>query len=331
MHSGKAAEDIEDVKLLATLNNEDLTATMMKHIKYFDAKNSLEKFMKQKLHFLTIWIVADLNEARGRDLLASGLRYMIANSGVRLTFLPNTDKADGFKGKKDFNAIIWSILNTFDGKEATDKALRVLESDEAVPDIVKGFLHTAELHLKMIRVYCQRVLKFKSGATSVIINGKIFGPLDDNESFTTDDFSLLDKINQQQYISKVKESLKSIKTEEFELELSSDLMVRLLSLLMPRKSSKNRFNIPTDLREDFTVVKLPPKAKDEPSFNIVGVVDPASRAAQKLAPLLILLRQVVNCDLKVSCYDVHYNARRNFNFYLFRCSFAPSTSTPTCP
>lgn len=299
MHSGKAAEDIEDVKLLAAMNNEDLTATLMKHVRYFDTKNSEEKFMKNKLHFLTVWIVADLNEERGRELLKNGLEYMKGSSGVRLTFIPNADKNDALSVKKDLNAIVWSMLNTFDGKEATEKVLRLLNGDEAIPENVKGFLSAAELHLKMIRVYCQRVLKFNSGATSVVTNGRIFGPLDDNELFTADDFNLLDKINQQQYITKVKEALKSIKIEDFELELTSDVMVRLLSLLMPRTSSKNRFNIPSDLREDFTVVKLPPKVKDEPSFNIIAVLDPASRGAQKISPLLILLRQVVNCDLKV--------------------------------
>lgn len=299
MHSGKAAEDIEDVKLLATLNNEDLTATVMKHIRYFDAKNSMEKFMKNKLHFLTVWIVTDLNEARGRDLLKNGLEYMKASSGVRLTFIPNADKTEALTGKKDYNALVWSMLNTFEAKEATEKVLSLLDGDDTVPDNVRGFLPAAELHLKMLRVYCQRVLKFKSGVTSVLTNGRVFGPLEDDELFTADDFNLLDKINQQQYITKVKEALKSIKSEDFELELTSDVMVRLLSLLMPRTSSKNRFNIPSDLREDFTVVKLPPKVRDEPSFNIVAVLDPASRGAQKLAPLLILLRQVVNCDLKV--------------------------------
>lgn len=299
MHSGKASEGIEDVKLLASLTNEDLTATLMKHIKYFDAKNSMDKFMKNKLHFLTVWIVADLNEERGRELLKNGLIYMKSTSGVRVTFIPNADKIDALKGNKDLNAVVWSMLNTFDGKEATEKVLRFLNGDEKITDNVKGFLSAAELHLKMIRVYCQRVLKFKSGVTSVITNGRIFGPLEDKETFTTNDFNLLDKINQQQYIMKVKEALKSIKNDDFDLELTSDVMVRLLSLLMPRTSSKNRFNIPMDLRENFTVVKLPPKVKDEPSFNIIGVLDPASRGAQKLAPLLILLRQVVNCDLRV--------------------------------
>jgi UDP-glucose:glycoprotein glucosyltransferase len=301
MHTGAAYPDIEDVKVLATLNNEDLTATLLKHIRYFESKNSGEKFMKSRLHFITIKVVTDLNTKRGKKLLTGALEFLKGSSGARLTFIPNTDKpaVSNSKDKQDLNAIVWSILNTYDGKEAADRALRALSGKEEISDNVKGFLKATELHLKMLRVYCQRVLKMKSGETSVIANGRIFGPFDDEEAFTVDDFNLLEKINQQQYINKIKVALKDIKTDDFDLELSSDLMLRLLSLLMPRHSSKNRFNIPSELREDFTVVKLQPKVKDEPSFNIVAVLDPASRGAQKLAPLLILLRQVINCDLKL--------------------------------
>lgn len=296
MHSGKAVDDIEDVKLLASMNNEDLTATLMKHVKYFDTKNSLEKFMTKKLHFLTIWIVTDLNTASGSELLKNGLEYLKSSTGVRLTFIPNADKIDG--SKNDVNAIVWSMLNTFEPKEAAERVLRYLGGEKEIPDSVKGFMKTAELHLKMLRVYCQRVLKFKSGVQAVITNGRIFGPLDEGENFAVDDFNLLDKINQQQYISKVKEALKSV-TEDFDVELTSEVMTRLLSLMMPRTSSKSRFKLPEELRDEHTVVKLPAKIKDEPKFNIVAVLDPASRGAQKLSALLILLRQVINCDLKI--------------------------------
>ena len=102
---------------------------------------------------------------------------------------------------------MWATLNTFDGKEATEKVLKLLDLEKVkdfdVTTEIRGFLPAAELHLKMLRVYCQRVLGFKSGANAVVSNGKIFGPLADKEVFTMDDFSLLDKMNQQQYIGKV--------------------------------------------------------------------------------------------------------------------------------
>jgi UDP-glucose:glycoprotein glucosyltransferase len=260
LHSGKPAADIDDVKLLASLSNEDLTATLIKHIRYFEPKNSKEKFMKNKLHFVSMWVVTDLNTKRGRELMKSALEFLKASSGVRLTFLPNADKTTS-DSAKDINAIVWSILYTLEGKEAIDKALQVLDGKEDIPDNVKGFLRSVELHLKMLRVYCQRVLKLKSSQTAVISNGRIFGPFEDEEKFTVDDFNLLDKINQQQYIGKMKSALKTLSEEELDLELNSDLMLKLLSLLMPRTSSKNRFSIPPELREEHTVVKLPPKFK----------------------------------------------------------------------
>lgn len=164
--------------------------------------------MKIKLHFLTLWIVADLNQESGRELLKNGLEFVKSTSGVRLTFIPNTDKPDILSNKRDMNALVWATLNTFEGVEATDKALTLLSLDEVknfdVSADIRGFLPAAELHLKMLRVYCQRVLSLKSGKSAVVSNGKIFGPLSAKEVFTTDDFSLLDKMNQQQYIGKVK-------------------------------------------------------------------------------------------------------------------------------
>lgn len=262
LHSGRPATDIEDVKLLATLSNEDLTATLIKHVRYFEPKNSQEKFMKNKLHFVSMWVATDLNTQRGRELLRNGLEYLKGSSGVRLTFLPNADKISS-NNQKDLNAVVWSILYTLDsGKEAIDTAIKILDGKGEIPSNVKGFLKASELHLKMLRVYCQRVLKLKSSQTAVIANGRIFGPFEEEENFTVDDFNLLEKINQQQYISKVKAALKSLSEDDFDLELRSDLMLRLLSILMPpRQSTKTRFNIPAELREDFTVVKLQPKSK----------------------------------------------------------------------
>lgn len=318
MYSGSPYPDIEDVSALQTLNNEELTATLMKNLRYFETKNSKEKFMGSKLHFLTLWIVTDLNQERGRAIMKNGLEFLKSSSGIRLSFVPNADKTTATQGQKDLNALMWSILYTLDGKEAIDAAMQLLNGKYEPSTNVKGFLKASELHLKMLRVYCQRVLKFRANDTSVIANGKIYGPFEKDESFTVDDFNLLDKINQRNYVDKIKVALKSIKDDDVQIELNSEIMLKLLSLLMPRQSSKNRFNIPSELREDFTVVKLPAKLEDEPSFNIVAVLDPASRGAQKLAPLLLLLRQIINCELKVflNAIDKHSDMPVK-NFYRY--------------
>jgi hypothetical protein len=44
--------------------------------------------------------------------------------------------------------------------------------------------------------------------------------------------------------------------------------------------------------DEHSVVKLEPRFPDRPAFDLVAVVDPVSRGAQKIAPVLEVLRQV---------------------------------------
>ena len=48
----------------------------------------------------------------------------------------------------------------------------------------------------------------------------------------------------------------------------------------------------------FSVVKIP-AAEDSPAFTVEAIVDPASREAQKLAPILQILQAVANVDVRV--------------------------------
>lgn len=66
------------------------------------------------------------------------------------------------------------------------------------------------------------------------------------------------------------------------------------------------------------MLQLQAKRKDQPRFEIVAVLDPASKGAQKLAPLLILLRNVLNCEMRVfmCAIDKHSDLPVK-NFYRF--------------
>lgn len=151
--------------------------------------------------------------------------------------------------------------------------------------------------MKLLRSYCQRVLGLRSSEKLVVVNGKILGPLRENEVFSVDDYNLIEKISGHHYGDKIRNILKQNINEE--ISINSDVVLKLISILVPRQQSKSRFSIPNELKEDHTVVKLLPKFEKLPYFEIVAVLDPATRGAQKLAPLLIMLRNVVNCQLKV--------------------------------
>lgn len=46
------------------------------------------------------------------------------------------------------------------------------------------------------------------------------------------------------------------------------------------------------------MVKIP-AAADTPAFTVEAIVDPASRAAQKMAPILHIFRNLANVDIRI--------------------------------
>ncbi|CAG2068356.1 unnamed protein product, partial [Timema podura] len=55
------------------------------------------------------------------------------------------------------------------------------------------------------------------------------------------------------------------------------------------------------------VVKLPPRNPAEPILDLVAVVDPVSRGAQKVGPILSVLQEVLNCNIRLflNCVEKH--------------------------
>ncbi|XP_055550572.1 UDP-glucose:glycoprotein glucosyltransferase [Wyeomyia smithii] len=303
--SGNAFLNLEDVSALAQLSNTDLTATLMNNLKYFGGKHTYEKFMGSRLHFNSFWVIADLSKLSGRKLLRNALEFMKSTSGTRVAFIPNVEGSNAARSElqRNLNAIVWATLNTLPEEDATNLVLKLLEKNEdlqyTIPESVMGFLPSVQLHLKMLRVYCQRVLKVKVSRSSLVANGRVIGPFDDNESFDADDFALLEKFFSLQYTEKIRTALRESSTYGDDAKLSGDTLFKLVSILVPRQQSKSRFTIPAEIEDNHTVVTLAPKSKDLPYFEVVAVLDPASRGAQKLSSLLILLRNVVNCNMRV--------------------------------
>lgn len=304
--SGNAHPDLEDVSGLALLSNSDLTATLIKNLKYLGGKSTFEKFMGHRLHLHSAWVIADLKQPHGRKLLKNAMQFMKSTSGTRVAFIPNSDGTDATRSemKKDLNTLVWAIINTLQPEEATDLVMNLLKRNEEgqeyeVPESVLGFLPATQIHLKMLRVYCQRVLKMKAAQSGLVANGRVFGPFDSGEYFDSEDFGLLDKFINLQYTDKIRGALKDANSDGEDVEVSSDTIFKLVSILVPRQQSKSRFTIPAEIEENYTVVKLPPKSNDLPFFEVVAVLDPASRGAQKLSSLLILLRNVINCNMKL--------------------------------
>lgn len=70
-----------------------------------------------------------------------------------------------------------------------------------------------------------------------------------------------------------------------------------------------------------SAIKVPATNSDEVAFTLVAIVDPVSRGAQKLGPILKTLQQSLNCNVKVFLNCLDKNSDMPLKRYIVYCSF----------
>ncbi|CAH0722695.1 unnamed protein product, partial [Brenthis ino] len=294
----------ERVHRLLHLTGRDALATALPIFKYFLKGGKQEKITQ------TIWVVGDLNEKESRELLKNALTFMKETGGVRVAFIPNVE---GAGAAQSLNKVVVAALAALDAAPAAQYVLRLLRDDgcherqdcEILPELVPA-LNKHEWVLKATRVLCARSMRLRASERAVVHNARLIGPFHQGEGFSLEDFVLLERYSNQMYGDKLSELLRKKKTvtndilddDEEEAELSTERYLKVISVLAAR-SPRVRTPLPAGLRAEHSVVELAPLYKDEAAVEIIAVVDPASTAAQRLAPVLLVLRRVVNCRLRL--------------------------------
>ncbi|KAJ0181268.1 hypothetical protein K1T71_003353 [Dendrolimus kikuchii] len=297
----------ENVHRLMHLTGRDALATALPVLKYFTKSSKQEKISQ------TVWIAGDLNNKESRKLLRDALTFMRESGGVRVAFIPNVDGTSD----QSLNKVALAALATLDSAEATKYVVRLLEDEgcherqdcDILPELIPA-LNKYEWVLKASRVLCARSFKLRVSERAVVHNARLIGPLNGDEHFTIDDFMLLERFSNQMYGDKIAEVLnkkKKIITNEIPddddeddeiAELSVDHRLKIMAVLASR-SPRVRTPLPAGLRTEHSLVEFQPLMDNEAAIEIVAVLDPASTAAQRLAPLLLVLRKVINCHIKL--------------------------------
>lgn len=79
---------------------------------------------------------------------------------------------------------------------------------------------------------------------------------------------------------------------------ASDMVMKVMALVESEPVSKKRHWIVL-ADDEASAISIPADDEDTAAFDIVAIVDPLSREAQRLGPLLSVLQSVVNADLKL--------------------------------
>uniref|UniRef100_A0A8C4IMM5 UDP-glucose ceramide glucosyltransferase-like 1 n=1 Tax=Dicentrarchus labrax TaxID=13489 RepID=A0A8C4IMM5_DICLA len=286
-------DDWEDTTMFSFLDSRDKTAVMAKRMKYFT--NSDEDGMSA----VTMWIVGDFEKVSGRKLLLSALKHMKASPGVRVGVIDNPSGKPSEDNTVLYRAI-WASLLTQKNKAAAEFVQKLLKEESSQllqqgtkmkdlliqgmdDDAFEKKFNTLEVDfIRSQQQFCQDVLKLRPGQRAVISNGRVSG-LQLHHKFTVEDFHLLEKITLSGSAEKVKAKVKQMGMKPkqyvwlYNLVLLNPLWCAVLFL---------------------SVLRLSPR-ENEVFYDVVAIVDPLTREAQKMSSVLIVLSQVVNVRLQV--------------------------------
>uniref|UniRef100_A0A8C4VRH5 UDP-glucose ceramide glucosyltransferase-like 1 n=1 Tax=Gopherus evgoodei TaxID=1825980 RepID=A0A8C4VRH5_9SAUR len=295
---------VEDFSTFSFLDSQDKSAVISQNMKYLTKKD------EDVIYAVTIWIIADFDKPAGRYLLSKALKHLKTSSHMRLGIVNNPMS----KITEDNTAVARAILTAFltqknsslksflskIAKEETAKALatgtkinKLLVPGMDDSTFEKKYNTLGVDIIQTHQMFCQEVLKLLPGQMAVISNGRVLGPLDENE-FYTEDFHLLETITFSTSAEKIKGVVKEMGISSKD---GSDLIMKVDALLSSLPKTVIRQNVEF-LKEQHSIVKIDPQ-QNEPFYDVIAIVDPLTREAQKMAHLLIVLGDIVNMKLRL--------------------------------
>ncbi|XP_060089594.1 UDP-glucose:glycoprotein glucosyltransferase 2 isoform X2 [Heteronotia binoei] len=296
--------DMEDYATFSFLDSQDKTVVLSDSMNYVTRKD------EDVIYAVTVWIVADFDRPDGRQLLSNALKHLKTSSQVQFGIVNNPAS----KITKDNTLIARAIMAAFLTQKNTSlrSFLDKIVKEETAKSLARGtkikkffvlgmdddafekkYNTLGVDFIRAHRIFCQEVLKLLPGQMAVVSNGRVIGPLHENE-FHTKDFDLLEKVTLSSAAMKIKTLVKEMGLGS---KRGSCLVMKVDALLSSLPKTEARQDVEF-LKEQLSVLKLEPQ-QNEPFLDVIGIVDPLTREAQKLSHLLIVLGQVVNMRVKL--------------------------------
>uniref|UniRef100_A0A674KBQ2 UDP-glucose glycoprotein glucosyltransferase 2 n=1 Tax=Terrapene triunguis TaxID=2587831 RepID=A0A674KBQ2_9SAUR len=283
---------MSDFSTFSFLDSQDKSAVISQNMKYLTKKD------EDVIYAVTVWIIADFDKPAGRHLLSKALKHLKTSSHTRLGIVNNPMS----KITEDNTAVARAILTafltqknsslkSFLSKIAKEETAKALATGTTIKKLLVPGMDDSTFEKKYNtlgvdiiqthQMFCQEVLKLLPGQMAVVSNGRVLGPLDENE-FYTEDFHLLETITFSTSAEKIKGVVKEMGISSKETKKTVD------------DCYFHKFNLEFFISLTFyiffnSIVKLDPQ-QNEPFYDVIAIVDPLTREAQKMAHLLIVRR-----------------------------------------
>ncbi|XP_037655622.1 UDP-glucose:glycoprotein glucosyltransferase 2 [Choloepus didactylus] len=293
--------NVEDFSTYFFLDSQDKTAVIAENMHYLTQGDG------DVISAVTLWIIADFDKPSGRKLLLDSLTHMETSVHSRLGVIYNPTS----KINEENTAISRGILAAFLTQKNSNlrSFLWKLAKEETATAVYSGnktFLiegmdnnafekkyNTIGVNIfRTHQLFCEDVLKLRPGERGIVSNGKFLGLSDEN--FYAEDFHLLEKITFSNLAEKIKGIVKNM---EMNSKNMSDLVMKVDALVSSLPKCVSRQDV-TFLKENHSIIKISPQENDM-FFDVIAIVDPLTREAQKMAQLLTVLGKIINMKMKL--------------------------------
>ncbi|XP_003928254.3 UDP-glucose:glycoprotein glucosyltransferase 2 isoform X2 [Saimiri boliviensis] len=301
--STSVTADIEDFSTFFFLDSQDKSAVIAKNMYYLTPDDD------SIISAVTLWIIADFDKLSGRKLLFNALKHMKISVHSRLGIIYNPTSKINEENTAISRGILAafltqknSFLSSFLGQLAKEEtATAIYSGDKIKTFLIEGMdkkafekkYNTVGVNIfRTHQLFCQDVLKLRPGEMGIVSNGRFLGPL--NDDLYAEDFYLLEKITFSNSVEKIKGIVENMGINSNNM---SDLIMKVDALMSFLPKHASRYDV-AFLKENHSVIKLNPQENDT-FFDVIAIVDPLTREAQKMAQLLLVLRKIINMKIKL--------------------------------
>ncbi|XP_017385547.1 UDP-glucose:glycoprotein glucosyltransferase 2 isoform X1 [Cebus imitator] len=301
--STSVTADIEDFSTFFFLDSQDKSAVIAKNMYYLTPDDD------STISAVTLWIIADFDKPSGRKLLFNALKHMKISVHSRLGIIYNPTSKINEENTAISRGILAafltqknSFLSSFLGQLAKEEtATAIYSGDKIKTFLIEGMdkkafekkYNTVGVNIfRTHQLFCQDVLKLRPGEMGIVSNGRFLGPL--NDDLYAEDFYLLEKITFSNSVEKIKGIVENMGINSNNM---SDLIMKVDALMSFLPKHASRYDV-TFLKENHSVIKMNPQENDT-FFDVIAIVDPLTREAQKMAQLLVVLCKIINMKIKL--------------------------------
>ncbi|KAJ6439944.1 UDP-glucose:glycoprotein glucosyltransferase [Purpureocillium lavendulum] len=264
-------------------------AGLMKHAPTFEAYAD-----SSKENWAVVTVLADVKSDDGQDLVLAALDFKRSNPGIHLELLHNpadisTASPVNAALKKDKEALASTETREALGK-IVNRATDAPEDDD-LAEALSSFLSMARIG---------------AGAQAILLNGRIVGPIESGDAFTSDDFQYLLDFEQKHRILPV---YKAVDDLGLGAQISSAISAAKLTSItalstisdLPEGVFESAPTIRSTLYNSWNTTHTAIEVGDAKSadVHIVGLLDPVSEKAQRWVPILKVLSDLEGVYLKL--------------------------------